>query len=166
MIKYKQGDLLQAFENGEVNLIAHQENCVSTNYLGIAKLIHEKYPITLEGKRIFGEYSVHYVNPKNNNVVMNMYSQYYPGSPSTKTFNKNGYETVDSFQTRITALKNCLEIIQYGFNDYKVGLCLVASGLAKVKEKPHASDLDYFKKYIAPIVEKCLDDVDVTIYYL
>ena len=27
-------------------------------------------------------------------------------------------------------------------------------------------DLDYFKKYIAPTVEKCLDDVDVTVYYL
>lgn len=164
MIQFKQGNLLEAFENGEVNFIAHQENCVSDRYLGIAKLIHEKYPTTLTNKPIFGEGIYHDIDE--NKIIMNMYSQYYPGSPSTKTFIKRGYEIVDSFQTRITALSNCLETFEYIKNDCKIGLPLIASGLAKVKEKFHTSDLNYFKKYIFPVIEKYINHLDVTIYYL
>lgn len=164
MITYKQGDLLQAFENGEVNLIAHQENCVSKNYAGIAKLIHDKYPETIDLNRFFGDITIHHVQ---HGIVINMFSQYYPGSPNNTVFVKDKYELVDNFYNRIIALEECLWKIRMYFPDKKMGLPLLASGLAAHKiYKQNKSDLEYFKQFIAPIVEKCLVDMDVIVYYL
>lgn len=165
MIKYKQGDLLKAFENGEVNLIAHQENCVSKgNYAGIAKIIHNKYPETVDISRFFGDIIIHHVQ---HGIIVNLYSQYYPGSPNSTVFVKDKYELIDNYYNRIIALEECLWKIRMYFSDKKIGLPLLASGLAACKgRKTSLSDLDYFKKYITPTVEKCLDDMNVTVYYL
>ena len=166
MIQYKQGDLLQAFENKEVNLIAHQENCVTKYFAGVAKLIHDKYPETIDKieHRFFGDFSSNYTK---HGIILNLYSQYYPGSPNSTIFVKDKYELIDNYNNRITALEECLWKVRQYFSDKKIGLPLLASGLASCKgRKTSLSDLEYFKKYIAPIVEKCLDDVDVTVYYL
>ena len=164
MIKYKQGNLLQAFENGEINLIAHQENCVSKNFAGIAKLIHNKYPETVDLNRFFGDITIHHVQ---HGTVINLYSQYYPGSPNSTVFIKDKYELIDNFYNRIIALEECLWKIRQYFPDRKIGLPLLASGLAAHKiYKQNKTDLDYFKKYIAPIVEEALPNVNVTVYYL
>lgn len=48
MITYRKGCLLKAFENGEVNVIAHGVNCQDTMRSGIAKAIAEKYPSVKE----------------------------------------------------------------------------------------------------------------------
>ena len=44
MITEKIGDLLEDFENGKVNVIAHQCNCMHTMGAGIARIIADKFP--------------------------------------------------------------------------------------------------------------------------
>lgn len=98
-----------------------------------------------------------------------MYSQYYPGSPKENTTH------FDTFMQRCAWLKQCLSDLK-SYSDYlisvynkevKIGLPLIASGLAADKKlKGDMTDLEYFKKYIAPIVEEELKDLDVTVYYL
>lgn len=163
MIKFKQGDLLEAFKNGEIEVIAHQENCISKQYKGIAKIIHNLYPETIDRNRYFGNITVHNTI---NGIVVNMYSQYYPGSPSDKLFIKYDYEIPDNYHNRIIALQNCLKSIKANYSDKKIGLPLIASGLAKNNNLKHSSDLDYFVSYIYPVIEDYFKYLDVTIYYL
>lgn len=161
---YKQGDLLQAFENGEVEIICHQENCVSKGYYGgIAKIIHEKYPETIDAIKFFG--NVIY-NQTKHGIIANIYSQYYPGAPNDNTFIKDKYQLQDNFYNRIVALEECLQKVKTDYHDKRIGLCLIASGLAKQSNAKHYTDLNYFEEFIAPIIEKCLNKMDVTIYYL
>ena len=47
MIIYRKGDLLEAFEKGEVNVIGHGVNCKGVMGSGIAKQIKDKYPLVL-----------------------------------------------------------------------------------------------------------------------
>ena len=47
MIIYRKGDLLEAFEKGDVNIIAHGVNCKRVMGSGIAKQIKDKYPLVL-----------------------------------------------------------------------------------------------------------------------
>lgn len=179
MVKFKQGDLIQAFENNEIDVLLHQENCEGLNYFsGFAKLIHQKYPELTKLHQhhcsqndIFGTCLIHNIDSKTSSVngyIVNMYSQYYKGQSSNKTFLLNGYLICDSFENRIIALKNCLKYIDCFFNrNIKIGLPLIASGLATCKErKKGLTDLEYFKKYILSIIEEELKDFDVTVYYL
>lgn len=59
MIKYKQGDLIEAFEKGEINIIAHQTNCTVGMGAGIAKKITDKYP---ELNKLDKEHRFHYLS--------------------------------------------------------------------------------------------------------
>lgn len=44
MLKYKKGNLLDAFDNGEVNIVVHCANCFHTFGSGIAYEIMRRYP--------------------------------------------------------------------------------------------------------------------------
>jgi len=53
MIIYKQGDVIKALENGEINLLPHGCNCRKVMGSGIAKSLATKYPKILEYDRNF-----------------------------------------------------------------------------------------------------------------
>lgn len=59
-IKIIQGDLLDAFDRGEVHVIGHVVNCQGVMGSGIAKSIRERYPLVYE------EYSKLYMEYKSN----------------------------------------------------------------------------------------------------
>ena len=67
-------------------------------------------------------------------------------------------------------LKQCLILVKNHYiiqSHFKLGIPLISSGLAADKQlKGTMTDLEYFKKYIGPIVEEELKDLDVTVYYL
>lgn len=173
MITYIKGDLIKAFESGEINIIAHQCNCQGNMGAGIAKLLANKYPelkqtdkercdlFKDEPERLVGRYSLYEPNEKQ--VIYNIYSQYFIGSPKT------GFDT---FEQRLNWLIRALWYIKGNTRYLKgdsieplnIGIPLIASGLAKDKNKPHTSDLDYFQKYIASHIENIFDNLKV--YYL
>jgi hypothetical protein len=162
MIKYKQGDLLQAFENKEVDIIAHTCNATVGMGGGIARAIALKYPeiqvfdSTLRKQgNILGTSQPFFVDSK---IVYNVYAQYYPGKTRLE---------FDTFEDRIKWLKQGLIWINQWNKNKTVGVPLLSSGLGcDLKRKKKLNDLEYFKKYIAPIVEETLVDMDVTVYYL
>jgi hypothetical protein len=230
MIKYKQGDLLKAFEEGEVNVLIHQENCQGLNYFaGFAKVLHKKYPKLTEihvnrYKELCGKDGKLYMcnelfsfplfyTVSDTQCIVNLYAQLYRGQPSNKFMhgtdwvdydakdrNKKiyvadhdssnfphiedskdsieskyaiGNKIFDTFENRCYALRCALkEAANMIDKSYKIGLPLIASGLAADKELKYKyalainPDLQYFKKYIAPIVEEEFKDLDVTVYYL
>lgn len=110
------GDILQS----ESQYIAHQCNCKSTNFSGLAKAIFIKFPVsnTYQPKvdrsggeitiktvaRIPGEITIHTDEIKNKSII-NMYAQIYPGGPYSYP---NG---VDSEDHRLSLFKQCLENI-------------------------------------------------------
>jgi hypothetical protein len=169
MLKYKQGDLIEAFEDGDCKTLLHQENCESKYYAGFAKKIHDKYK-TEHYIRCFGNIDIHLIIGDYKRTIISLYSQYYRGQPSDKLFKDySGYEMQDNFYNRTIALKNSLLQFKHRSKlyDSKIGIPLIASGLAADKRlKGTMTDLEYFKKYIAPIVEEELKDLDVTVYYL
>lgn len=226
MLNYKQGDLIEAFENGEINVLLHQENCEGLSYFaGFAKVLHNKYPgltkihienyqkyLSSDGKlyqcnQIFS-FPLFYKIPNKEQWIINLYSQLFRGSPSKKymlghcyidyepqsrdtvklfigdhdayrfpdkkesdddfaSYYGLEYKLFDTFENRCYALRQCLKELTGLAKDKKIGLPLIASGLAACKKrKKELTDLEYFKRYIAPIVEEELKDLDVTVYYL
>jgi O-acetyl-ADP-ribose deacetylase (regulator of RNase III) len=103
VIQIFNGDLL----NSNEKYIAHQANCVSNSWSGVAKAIFEKYT-----------YSNVYKNRKHHDVpgtnkimgdgvsdrfVINMFSQYYPGVANNSKF--------DCVSARQTYFHSCLRQI-------------------------------------------------------
>jgi hypothetical protein len=166
-------DLLQAFEDGDCNVILHQCNCTKGMGAGIAKKIAEKYPevskFDKNNERLFGSIGIVSLI-KGQKAVCNLYSQYFVGSPSDDSFilPESNYRVLDTFENRIVALRHCLTSVRKKvYNHTKIGIPLIASGLAADKKlKGTMTDLEYFKKYIEPIVEEELKDLDVTVYYI
>jgi hypothetical protein len=173
-MKYIQGNILDAFEQNEINVLLHQENCEGLSYFaGFAKVLHQKHP---ELTKLHQEYCKpkkeyvkgtilpYIVSEEPLKIIYNLYSQIYRGQPS------NNKQYVDSFEVRCELLRDCLNSVKTHytlFESGKIGLPLIASGLAADKRlKGTMADLEYFKKYIAPIVEEELKDLDVTVYYL
>lgn len=172
-MKYNQKDAIEAFENNEINVCLSQSNCEGLNYFaGFAKKLHQKYPELTKmhqehckNEDVFGTIRVYQFAPTKG--IINLYSQKYRGSPNNSD---------DNIDLRIEALHICLKEVnnqlkglkeEYSEKLLSVGLPLIASGLAADKQrKGTMTDLEYFKKYIAPIVEEELKDLDVTVYYL
>lgn len=83
-LSYKVKSLIDGFEDGEVNVIAHQANCFHKMGSGIAPLIAAKWPAvrkadnkTEKGNhRKLGSFSRAYVG---HGFVYNLYGQFYPG---------------------------------------------------------------------------------------
>lgn len=80
----------------DAQYIAHQCNCISKNYSGLAKTIFDAFPEanTYNSPRQFETISIH-------GKIINMYSQIYPG--------KSKYE--DSKEARLIAFEKCLNLI-------------------------------------------------------
>lgn len=159
-IKYKQGDLIKLFKEKEFDMIGHQCNCLGSMGAGIAKALAQEFPEIKETVKeykdslfLFGTY--HYM-PTDYGYVINIYSQFYPGG-CTPT-------GIDSFEVRLGALENCLININENNKGKRIGLPLIASGIAK--KKSNLDDLSYFHSLILPSVKKCLKDMKVTIVYL
>ncbi len=165
---YKQGSIINALKNGEIEICAIQENCTVGMGAGISKFLVDEYPeirkYNLEQlklaktapEEVLGKAIPYLLN--NNAVIYGIYSQYYPGGPSIDGF--------DKFEQRLHWLNKGLSYINDSNKGKSIILPLIASGLAKMRTKDCISDLDYFKKYIAPTVEECLIDMNVTVYYL
>lgn len=170
-LKFKKGNLLELFDKGNFDCIAHQCNTLLASEVcgGIAKYIFGKYKeacfsnnkaleyysdkTMLLGK-ISGLSSV--------NKVYNLYSQYRPGIPTTG---------IDSMHCRIGYLKECLGRVK---NDMRIegfisiGIPLIASGLAKQKHFENTPDLIYFKRFILPVIKDVFKntDIEITVVYL
>lgn len=162
-MKYIQGNLIDLFKQNEFDLIAHQCNSFGVMGSGIAYALLTQFPsinppvpnITIATK-LFGTIETF---DTGYGTIVNMYSQFYPG--------KCEYTGIDSFDARVGALKSCLKQIQKQFPKQKIGLPLIASGIAaNLRFKKEMDDLEYFKTFIAPVVMKQLYDMDITIVYL
>jgi len=188
-LNYINKDILQAFEEDEINVILHQCNCTVGMGAGLAKKIADKYPQVNDFDKImisnckdtslgiikFGYADL--IKLSETKHIWNIYSQWYKGSPSNNTF-ISVFEMQDSFINRIIALKIALKNVRANYHfkrdgdltceTIKIGIPLIASGLAKQKEYKYLSDLDYFKKFIEPIIIECFDNKieELNIYYL
>ena len=186
MIHYIKGDVIKALETNKITSIAHQCNCTVGMSNGVAKVINNKF----DGIHLFDKNIRELDNPigtshkykiDRDKTIYNMYSQYYPGPPSSKLFNYklalsiyNDYrfgnlEVPDSHYNRINILAECLKQIKddVSANNIKLGIPLIASGLGADKSlKRSLSDLEYFKQFIDPIVKDIFKEVDIYVYYL
>ena len=158
-MKYKNKDLLKAVEDGEVNVIAHQCNTCCGMSSGIAKLIANKYPIAKyldrgfrQGNNVIGRCLLIEAHV----TIFNLYGQ------------KNVNYAIETFDQRIKWLKSAIsEMVNYLDEDDKIGIPLLASGLASnPKLKGNMSDLEYFENYIAPEIEPLFEGLNVTVYYI
>lgn len=160
-MKYVQGGLVKMFKQGKFDLIGHQCNCFSVMGGGIAGVLASEFPQTTQGnsekllpEEKFGTYEVI-------DNIINMYSQYKPGSC---------HRGVDSFAIRSAALAHILMDVNSVYKGKSIGLPFIASGIAADsflrKSLGVPTVENYFKTFIAPIIENCLVDMDVTIVYL
>jgi O-acetyl-ADP-ribose deacetylase (regulator of RNase III) len=159
-MKYIQGDLIQMFKENKFDMIGHQCNCAGLFGAGIAKALAKEFlQIDIEvigvgqAVKLFGTYE--YFDTEFGHII-NMYSQFNVGSCTQVG--------IDSFEVRLGALENCLHTINKNNKGKRIGLPLIASGLAK--QKSDLDDLSYFHSFILPSVKKCLRDMKVTIVYL
>ena len=168
MIEYIQGDIIKAFEELDNVALLHQDNCSSLYKKGFAKILYDKYPKANTNSimsNYFGDAIKTYVD--DSKCIVNLYSQYYPGKPSDKLGKYESFELPDNYNNRIKALEHSLyETTKIVDEGDLIIMPLIASGLAKDATKEYSSNLDYFKKYIAPIVEEYLKDYNVKVYYL
>lgn len=164
-MKYLNKNIFEDFDNGVINVILHQENVVSKGFAGIAKTIHDKYPSTLpRNNRKFG--MIESTEVEEDKYIVNMYSQFFTGSPNSGKFFDDSTNSLleDNFEQRINALKQCLHSVESTFVDKNIRIPLIASRLARLNGYDNMSDLEYFKKFIAPVVENILPNINV--YYL
>lgn len=101
MIKIVKGDLLTATEQ----YIAHQCNCISKQSAGLARFLFMEYPyadtyFTRDKTSVPGSIDI-LGNGLDQRYVINMYSQYYPGTANNKYGN-------DSTEQRKHYFKECL----------------------------------------------------------
>ena len=123
------GNLLDAFDRGDVDVIAHQCNCFCNMGSGIAPQIAKRYPNayradlnTTQGDASkLGTFTKVYVNHGHSKgLVYNLYGQYRYGG--------------QSMQTNYYALKRALNAMQKDLNDLDkgdriIGLPLIGCGL-------------------------------------
>ena len=166
MIDYIQGDAVKHFKETDDTILAHQSNCFGMNGAGFAGVLFKEFEeirnIPHEvNESLFGKNT--FVNTKYG-VIINMHSQFRPGGCVVMDVTDK-----DSFINRLKALESCLRKInnhaQYRRKDLVIPL--VASGIAAdYRLKDSLTDLEYFKKYIAPIVNKSTQGMVVKVFYL
>lgn len=177
-INYIQGNIIDAWENNEINALAHQCNCVTRQVSGFARALFIKFPKFSEHHFTYIEnnpscFNTIYYEIENNKALINIYSQYYPSGPNNLFFVRNGIYYVDDFETRCDALKNCFKTIfenvileNQGLN---LGIPLIASGLAADRNlKNNMTDLEYFVVHIEPILKniELNNNFKINVYYL
>lgn len=167
MIKIINGDLIELFEKGEFNAIAQQNNLQSVNGRGIALSLVKKYPkiqywsdLRQRNALSFGTYDVIEDNGK---YIYCLYSQWFLGAPTNRFIGLTSL-VKDDFDTRLKALKlsllrMCADLFCiFSNNKITLGIPLIASGLARQKGYENLTDLEYFKQFILPTIEKVLED--------
>jgi O-acetyl-ADP-ribose deacetylase (regulator of RNase III) len=144
MGSYKEikGDLLDLFDKGEFEVIAHGANCRCIMGAGIAKQIKERYPeayyADLYDKRSFldkfGDMSFNY-----DETIYNLYTQLEPGPNAD-----------------LTAISMSLKKLNFIHSDHltTIGLPIIGCGIG---------GLDW--KDVKPIIQKELNDMDVTVVF-
>ena len=148
MPKYVQGDLIKAFLNNEIYVIAHGCNCFNTMGNGIAKSIKENFPevYALDLKTKKGDRSKlgtinYYQLPKTDKFVVNAYTQY--------TY----WDQTDMLD--YDAVESCMKLIQRKFTGYPIGFPKIGAGLAR-------GNWDIIEE----IISRIFKNEDLTIYYL
>lgn len=145
------GDLLSAFDNGDIDIMVHGCNCFCTMGAGIALPIKRKYPEVYKkdletkkgSKSKLGTIVCVDVDRKNSpGIIINAYTQYQLGKPKNE------------IQMRYKAIENCFSEIYKKFPDKKIGIPKIGCGLA---------GLDW--KIVSKIIEEQFKN-DITLYYL
>jgi len=162
MIKYIKGDIIKDFQNGKIDLLAHQCNCTVGHGAGFAKSLAKVYPqinVPVKESLLGSNLFVWLLYTKQ--YICNMYAQVYPGSPDPERTN------FESFTTRLLALRKCLREVELFSDVFRIGMPLVGAGLgADVRLKGYYNDLAYFEKYIAPVVDEVFTKSLINIYYI
>ena len=161
-MKYIQGDIVLGFKNGDFDAIAHQCNCFGIG-AGIALTLDNEFAIKssfeiIHPSKRFGTYTI---KKTKYGDIINLFSQ----------FNAGGCDDIgiDSFDVRSAALKHILKRVNVEYQGKKIGIPLIASGIAAdryYKKSFNLNDLGYFQRFIGPIIENTLIDVYVTVVYL
>lgn len=154
--EYRNESIIDAFNNGDIDILAHQVNCFVVG-AGVARVIRQAFPRSIR-KEDKCEYGDIFVTPYSNGDIIEMATQYFPGSCRENTFDDIDYRKFKLIEA-LVALDKCYHNKVFGFP-------LVQSGLAcDVKLKGSMTDLEYFQKYIA----ECFNVVQnnkVIIYYI
>lgn len=148
MGEYKEveGDLLEMFEKGEFDIIAHGCNCFKTMGAGIARQIAEQFPAAALVDRAdsrdkisrLGDFTYSFLQKEEKTyVIFNLYTQFYMG------------KNLD-----MEALKLCLRKLAHllDYRPYRIGLPQIGCGIA-------GGDWTEVKE----VIKKELKDSDVTV---
>lgn len=150
MIDYRKGNLIEAFEKGEVGVIAHQANCFNTMGAGIAKALKDAYPevyiadckTTKGDKKKLGGYSV---ASTLDGLVFNLYGQYHYGRGELHT----------DYAALRESLLNMAHMLRHSGFCGKIGIPKLGCGLAGGQWEE-----------VELIVEQSLWDFHVIVYEL
>lgn len=145
-LSYKVKSLIDGFEDGEVNVIAHQANCFHKMGSGIAPLIAAKWPAvrkadnkTEKGNhRKLGSFSLAIVERC---FIYNLYGQFYPG------------RNTDYYALR-QAIRAMVDDLMYS-EDVRIGLPKLGCGIGGGEWS-----------IVSKIIEEELYEYPVTIYVL
>ena len=126
MIKYKKGDLIKAFQSGEVTAIGHQSNCFNTMGSGVALAVKNAFPeayaadcTTIKGdKSKLGSMSC-CMTPKG--PIFNLYGQYRYG--------KDG-DLYTDYEALSSAMERMAFVLKMAEHDKPVGFPKIGCGTA------------------------------------
>lgn len=150
-IVIKQGNLIAAAENGDIDVLVHGCNCFCVMGAGIARAIKEQYPNAyyIDQQTARGDVNklgtingVFYTTSLGNTLaIVNAYTQFSFGH--------------DQVHADYTAIRNCMMEIKKKFSGRRIGLPMIGCGLA-------GGDWNI----VSVIIDEELGDEDVTIMYL
>jgi O-acetyl-ADP-ribose deacetylase (regulator of RNase III) len=179
MIIYRKGDLLKAFDCGEVATIAHGCNCFHTMRKGIAKQIKENYDIvqfvdiefTDKGDRNkLGTLTYSSVTPYALRTAPPaygvMFHDHIAGTPSPKHIIDTSHKYIINAYTQYTywncndmlyldAVESCMQLIHDNWYDHTIGIPKIGCGLARG---------DWNK--VESIIGNIFSDIDIYVYEL
>lgn len=107
MITYQTGDLLDTFDKGDVDVIAHCCNCCGVMGSGIALAIKQRYPAAYKAYKDFEHHNderirlstISYAKHKQDQYIVNLHAQQTFGGGATRYVNYEAlYNTLE--QTR------------------------------------------------------------------
>lgn len=149
----KEGCLIEAMDNGEVECIAHQANCQNTMNSGVAKAIRERWPEVYEAdcQTIKGDMDklgslswTPVITKTGHGPVFNLYGQFYYGREPGKVY------------TDIDALRNACNIMRMfvdAMGITKIGVPMLGCGLGGAEWDD-----------VEAVLIGAFDGLDVTVY--
>ncbi len=184
-IEYIQGDIFKAFEDKHFNFLLHQCNCTVGMGAGIARIIKDKYPSVskMDNKLIHYDvfqnefplkvYGNSFINKVDENkYVVNLYSQFYIGSPEKVDNNDNFYGRKQALKRAFKHFLIQVESLGLINKTIEIGMPLIASDLAADSDlKEGLNTLEYFQRYIEEcfIESKYIGEsikINIKVYYL